>query len=133
MEGLMAVYRGLRPLEPGAGGTVELETDRGYRDLHNDATLRSIDMVVAPRAGVRFTFGTSAGETLVLGFADVVGFTFESGQDLGGAWDPDTEETLYEIATWAGDAHRESFAVDTILGRATFAAAEVSVEWPESR
>jgi hypothetical protein len=126
---MAATFHGLRPFVAGPD-VVEVETERGVRDLHNDAALEGVELLVLPRAEVRFRFRTSAGETLVLRFSDVVAFAFDPADALGDSWTPEEHETLYGISYIPGPlADRDRFVIDTILGSTRFAAAAVRAEW----
>lgn len=126
---MAATFHGLRPFATGPD-LVEVETERGVRDLHNDAALEAVELLVLPRAEVRFRFRTSTGETLLLRFLDVVTFAFDPVDEVGDSWSPEEHETLYGISYIASaSADRGGFVVDTILGSARFTAAEVRVEW----
>ena len=122
---------------PAGSDVVEVETESGLVDLHNDATLIDIRIPCQPDLSVTVRFRTTDGRAAELTFGSVLGLSFRQDEADGvspyaSGWDPDVAETFYGAQFLPSGEERGEFEVGTIVGTLTFSAAAVAFrQWAE--
>jgi hypothetical protein len=134
----MVQFSGMEPW-PENMEVIECVVDGVVVDLHNDATLTSIEILCRPVVELVLRFTHDDGRRAALTFGAVTDLRFvqderDGTSEFASGWDPERDETFYGAEFHGRGGEVGEFTVNTITGTLTFACSRVAFEiQPASR